>query len=165
MSSSNLISFSSLSVAIAAGRRLSHRLFNGESNLRLNYENIATVVFSHPLIGTVGLTESKHCLPFYLAMFHDEIKMCNVHWKRTPFFWDKDWVNIMSWIVTNCVCVQRRRWRSMVWTIWPSISPNSIRCITRWPLTRNNVWWRWSVLEKKRRSVRGGKREGGLGLL
>lgn len=44
-------------VAIAAGRRLSHRLFNGETENRLLYENIATVVFSHPLIGTVGLTE------------------------------------------------------------------------------------------------------------
>ena len=46
-------------VAIAAGRRLSHRLFNGESELKLNYDNIPTVVFSHPTIGTVGLTESK----------------------------------------------------------------------------------------------------------
>ena len=46
-------------VAIAAGRRLSHRLFNGESESKLNYDNIPTVVFSHPTIGTVGLTESK----------------------------------------------------------------------------------------------------------
>lgn len=46
-------------VAIAAGRRLSHRLFNGETNNRLQYENIATVVFSHPPVGTVGLTEAE----------------------------------------------------------------------------------------------------------
>uniref|UniRef100_A0A914Z290 glutathione-disulfide reductase n=1 Tax=Panagrolaimus superbus TaxID=310955 RepID=A0A914Z290_9BILA len=46
-------------VAIAAGRRLSHRLFNGETNNRLSYENIATVVFSHPPVGTVGLTEAE----------------------------------------------------------------------------------------------------------
>ncbi|WKX88917.1 hypothetical protein Q1695_008505 [Nippostrongylus brasiliensis] len=46
-------------VAIAAGRRLSHRLFNNESNNYLPYDNIATVVFSHPLIGTVGLTEAE----------------------------------------------------------------------------------------------------------
>nr|AEY77128.1 glutathione reductase [Ancylostoma ceylanicum] len=46
-------------VAIAAGRRLSHRLFNNESSNYLPYENIATVVFSHPLIGTVGLTEAE----------------------------------------------------------------------------------------------------------
>ncbi|XP_067943796.1 glutathione reductase, mitochondrial-like [Watersipora subatra] len=46
-------------VAIAAGRRLSHRLFNNESDLKLSYDNIATVVFSHPLVGTVGLTEAE----------------------------------------------------------------------------------------------------------
>jgi len=46
-------------VAIAAGRRLAHRLFNGETENRLIYENIATVVFSHPPVGTVGLTEKE----------------------------------------------------------------------------------------------------------
>lgn len=44
-------------VAIAAGRRLAHRLFDGQTDLKLSYENIPTVVFSHPPIGTVGLTE------------------------------------------------------------------------------------------------------------
>ncbi|KYQ90755.1 glutathione reductase [Tieghemostelium lacteum] len=46
-------------VAIAAGRRLSERLFNGKTGLKLEYENIATVVFSHPPIGTVGMTEAE----------------------------------------------------------------------------------------------------------
>ncbi|KAG6836928.1 hypothetical protein H0H93_001090 [Arthromyces matolae] len=48
-------------VAIAAGRRLSNRLFGGErfANDKLDYHNIATVVFSHPTIGTVGLTEAQ----------------------------------------------------------------------------------------------------------
>jgi len=46
-------------VAIAAGRRLSHRLFNKEAENHLSYENIPTVVFSHPPIGTVGLTEHE----------------------------------------------------------------------------------------------------------
>ncbi|KAI0318414.1 glutathione-disulfide reductase [Amylostereum chailletii] len=48
-------------VAIAAGRRLSNRLFGGEKykNDKLSYENIPTVVFSHPTIGTVGLTEPE----------------------------------------------------------------------------------------------------------
>ena len=41
-------------VAIAAGRHLAHRLFNGEEGRKLCYENIPTVVFSHPPIGTVG---------------------------------------------------------------------------------------------------------------
>ena len=46
-------------VAIAAGRRLADRLYDGQSDRHLDYQNIATVVFSHPPIGTVGLTESK----------------------------------------------------------------------------------------------------------
>lgn len=46
-------------VAIAAGRRLSERLFNGKLDEHLEYENIPTVVFSHPAIGTVGLTEAE----------------------------------------------------------------------------------------------------------
>ncbi|KAL3990926.1 glutathione-disulfide reductase [Acanthocheilonema viteae] len=45
-------------VAIAAGRCLAHRLFNNE-NIRLDYENIPSVVFSHPPLGTVGLTEAQ----------------------------------------------------------------------------------------------------------
>ena len=44
-------------VAIAAGRRLSDRLFGGRADRHLDYANIPTVVFSHPPIGTVGLSE------------------------------------------------------------------------------------------------------------
>ena len=46
-------------VAIAAGRRLADRLFGGVKNARISYENIPTVVFSHPPIGTIGLTEPE----------------------------------------------------------------------------------------------------------
>jgi glutathione reductase (NADPH) len=46
-------------VAIACGRRLSRRLFNGESDLKPNLEYIPTVIFSHPAIGTVGLSEKE----------------------------------------------------------------------------------------------------------
>ena len=46
-------------VAIAAGRRLSDRLFGGQADRRLEYTNIPTVVFGHPPIGTVGLTEDE----------------------------------------------------------------------------------------------------------
>jgi len=46
-------------VAIAAGRKLAHRLFNNETDLKLDYENIPTVVFSHPPIGTCGITEQE----------------------------------------------------------------------------------------------------------
>ena len=45
-------------VAIAAGRRLSDRLFGGQPGRKLDYENIPTVIFSHPPIGTVGMTEA-----------------------------------------------------------------------------------------------------------
>ena len=51
-------------VAVAAGRKLSERLFNGKSEEYLNYENIPTVVFSHPPIGTVGLTEEQAIAQF-----------------------------------------------------------------------------------------------------
>ncbi|MCO6538674.1 MAG: glutathione-disulfide reductase [Gilliamella sp.] len=46
-------------VAVAAGRRLSERLFNNKSDEHLDYSNIPTVVFTHPAIGTVGLTEPE----------------------------------------------------------------------------------------------------------
>ena len=44
-------------VAIAAGRRLSDRLFGGNADRHLDYHNIPTVIFGHPPIGTVGLSE------------------------------------------------------------------------------------------------------------
>lgn len=46
-------------VAIAAGRRLSERLFNHKPLEHLDYDNIPTVVFTHPPIGTVGMTEEQ----------------------------------------------------------------------------------------------------------
>jgi len=46
-------------VAIAAGRRLADRLYGGMAGRFLDYRCIPTVVFSHPPIGTVGLTEEE----------------------------------------------------------------------------------------------------------
>ncbi|MEN4771038.1 MULTISPECIES: glutathione-disulfide reductase [Duffyella] len=46
-------------VAVAAGRRLSERLFNNKPDEHLDYSNVPTVVFSHPPIGTVGLSEPQ----------------------------------------------------------------------------------------------------------
>ncbi|MEE4185362.1 MAG: glutathione-disulfide reductase [Gammaproteobacteria bacterium] len=57
-------------VAIAAGRRLADRVFGGMSGRHLNYDNIPTVIFSHPPIGTVGLTE-----PQARAQYGDAVKV------------------------------------------------------------------------------------------
>jgi len=45
-------------VAIAAARRLMDRLFGGRAESRLDYRDIPTVIFAHPPLGTVGLTEA-----------------------------------------------------------------------------------------------------------
>lgn len=46
-------------VAIAAARRLMDRVFGGRAEARLDYADIPSVVFSHPPLGKVGLTETE----------------------------------------------------------------------------------------------------------
>lgn len=46
-------------VAVAAGRQLADRLFNDNSTSKLDYNLIPSVVFSHPPVGTIGLTETE----------------------------------------------------------------------------------------------------------
>ena len=48
-------------VAIAAGRRLAERLFGPSkfATAKLNYENVPSVVFSHPEVGSIGLSEPQ----------------------------------------------------------------------------------------------------------
>ena len=46
-------------VAIKTGRILSLRLFGGKTDLKMDFEDIPTVIFSHPPIGTIGLTEKE----------------------------------------------------------------------------------------------------------
>jgi len=48
-------------MAIAAGRRLADRIFGTAPgrHTKVSYENVPTVVFSHPPIGTVGMTEPQ----------------------------------------------------------------------------------------------------------
>lgn len=45
--------------AIAGGRRLADRLFTTSDKSKADYDDVPTVVFSHPTIGTVGLTEEQ----------------------------------------------------------------------------------------------------------
>jgi len=46
-------------VAIAAGRRLADRIYDHQEGRHLEYSLIPTVVFSHPPMATVGLTEKQ----------------------------------------------------------------------------------------------------------
>ncbi|KAA8571525.1 hypothetical protein EYC84_001525 [Monilinia fructicola] len=48
-------------VAIAAGRKLADRLFGGPQfkDSKLDYDNVPSVVFSHPEVGSIGLTEPE----------------------------------------------------------------------------------------------------------
>jgi glutathione reductase (NADPH) len=60
-------------VAVKAGRLLSERLFNGKTDAKMDYTNIPTVVFSHPAIGTMGLSEKEA----YEAYGKDNVKVYN----------------------------------------------------------------------------------------
>jgi glutathione reductase (NADPH) len=57
-------------VAIAAGRRLSDRLFGAQPQRHLDYNLIPTVIFTHPPIGTVGATEAES-----RAQYGDAVKV------------------------------------------------------------------------------------------
>ncbi len=46
-------------VAVGAGRALADRVFGGQPQAHLDYSDIPSVVFSHPPVGTVGLTEEE----------------------------------------------------------------------------------------------------------
>jgi glutathione reductase (NADPH) len=46
-------------VAISAGRHLGDRLFGDRPDARQDYEDIPTVVFSHPPVATVGLSQEE----------------------------------------------------------------------------------------------------------
>lgn len=75
-------------VAIAAGRKLAMRLFAGQSALRQNYENIPTVMFTHPPIGIVGLSEEEATKRFdkvkvYRSQFTPMARTFAVHKPKT----------------------------------------------------------------------------------
>lgn len=76
-------------VAIAAGRRLADRIFGAQPEARLDYQDIPTVVFSHPPIGTVGLTEDEaierygNDVKCYTTRFMDLYHSMSAHRSRT----------------------------------------------------------------------------------
>lgn len=60
-------------VAIAAGRKLAERLFNNKADSKLNYDNIPSVVFSHPPVATIGMSEeSAHQRYDTVNVYHSE---------------------------------------------------------------------------------------------
>jgi glutathione reductase (NADPH) len=67
-------------VAVAAGRRLADRLFGDMPDRHLAYECIPSVVFSHPPIGTVGLTEAEA-----KAKYGDAVKLYKAQF--TPMYY------------------------------------------------------------------------------
>ena len=79
-------------VAIKAGRTLSERLFNGKTTAKMDYSTIPTVVFSHPAIGTVGLTEEQAIkeygqdqIKLYKSSFTSMYSACTSNRQETRF--------------------------------------------------------------------------------
>ena len=77
-------------VAVKAGRQLSERLFNGKLDARLDATLVPTVVFSHPPIGTIGLTEleaeeryGKDNLTVYTSQFTSMYTALTAHRQPT----------------------------------------------------------------------------------
>lgn len=76
-------------VAIAAARRLADRLFDNRPERHLDYESIPTVIFSHPPIGTVGLSEGRarelhgEAVKVYQTRFTDMYHSLAAHQQRT----------------------------------------------------------------------------------
>jgi len=85
-------------VAIAAGRALAERLFNNQPESKFDYDCVPTVIFSHPPLGTCGLSEEQakqkygedtvrvfkaSFVNMYYAMFPTE--------KKTENFYENDY--------------------------------------------------------------------------
>src|SRR5699024_459352 len=67
-------------VAIAAGRQLSERLFNDKEKAHLDYDLIPSVIFSHPTIVTIGITEEAA-----IKKYGDDLKIYRSHFTPMAF--------------------------------------------------------------------------------
>eukprot|EP01080_Neovahlkampfia_damariscottae_P000726 gene726-8978_t len=69
-------------VAIRAGRTLADRLFGGDKfkESKVNWDNIPSVVFSHPVIGTCGLTEAE------AKEKYEKVKVYNTKFRPMYYF-------------------------------------------------------------------------------
>jgi glutathione reductase (NADPH) len=84
-------------VAIAAGRRLADRLYNGMTDRRLEYRTIPTVVFTHPPIGTVGCTEDEA-----RKKYGDDVRVYETRFNPMVYaFSDKKVQTAMKLVVTG----------------------------------------------------------------
>ncbi len=72
-------------VAIKAGRQLAERLFNHKSSAKADYSLIPTVVFSHPPIATIGMSEAQARIQYpedikcYEAQFTPMVEAFSTH--------------------------------------------------------------------------------------
>ena len=84
-------------VAIAAGRRLADRIFGG-SNSYLTYKNIPSVIFSHPPIGSIGLSEENAIIKYG----EEKIKVYETEFKAMHYaFSNKYHLSFMKLIVAG----------------------------------------------------------------
>lgn len=78
-------------VAIRAGRELAARLFNQQSDAQLDESNIPTVIFTHPPIATIGLSEAAaraqygENLRIYRSTFTPMSRTFSLHKPKTRF--------------------------------------------------------------------------------
>src|SRR5262249_49947307 len=56
-------------------RRLMDRLFGGRPQSKMDYENVASVVFSHPPLGAVGMSEEEARARFeQVSVYHSRFR-------------------------------------------------------------------------------------------
>ena len=83
-------------VAIAAGRRLADRLYGSMQDRRLDYNLIPTVIFSHPPIGTIGLTEAEA-----RSEYNDDVKVYESRFNAMVYAFSEEKVPTSMKLITT----------------------------------------------------------------